>query len=41
MKDLSDKYGPMAVQYGIILIGLLPLSIGFIVGLVIGFVVSK
>ena len=41
MKDLSDKYGPVAVQYGTILIGLLPLGIGFIVGLVIGFVLSK
>jgi uncharacterized membrane protein (Fun14 family) len=41
MKSLSDKYGPIAVQYGTILIGLLPLGIGFIVGLVIGFLLSK
>ena len=41
MKDLSDKYGPIAVQYGTLLIGILPLGIGFIVGLVIGFVLSK
>jgi uncharacterized membrane protein (Fun14 family) len=41
MKDLSDKYGPMAVQYGTLLIGILPLGIGFIVGLVIGFLLSK
>ena len=41
MKDLSDKYGPIAVQYGTLLIGILPLGIGFIVGLVIGFLISK
>lgn len=41
MKDLSDKYGPIAVQYGTLLIGILPLGIGFIVGLVIGFLLSK
>ena len=41
MKDLTDKYGPMAVQYGTLLIGILPLGIGFIVGLVIGFILAK
>jgi len=41
MKDLADKYGPIAVQYGTLLMGILPLSIGFVVGLVIGFVLSK
>ena len=40
LKDLSDKYGPIAVQYGALLIGLLPLSIGFIVGLILGFIFS-
>jgi uncharacterized membrane protein (Fun14 family) len=38
LKDLSDKYGPIAVQYGILLIGMLPLGIGLIVGLIIGFI---
>ena len=38
LKDLSDKYGPIAVQYGILLMGMLPLGIGLIVGLIIGFV---
>ena len=38
LKDLSDKYGPIAVQYGTLLIGMLPLGIGFIVGLIIGFI---
>ena len=41
MKDLTDKYGPIAVQYGTLLIGILPLSIGFVIGLVAGFVLSK
>jgi uncharacterized membrane protein (Fun14 family) len=37
LKDLADRYGPIAVQYGVLLIGMLPLSIGFIIGLIIGF----
>jgi len=41
MKDLSDKYGPIAVQYGTFLIGILPLGIGLVVGLVVGFILSK
>jgi uncharacterized membrane protein (Fun14 family) len=38
LKDLSDKYGPIAVQYGILLMGMLPLGLGLIVGLIIGFI---
>jgi uncharacterized membrane protein (Fun14 family) len=38
LKELSDKYGPVAVQYGVLLMGMLPLGIGLIVGLIIGFV---
>jgi uncharacterized membrane protein (Fun14 family) len=41
MKELADKYGPMAIQYGTLLIGILPLGIGFIIGLVVGFALSK
>jgi hypothetical protein len=37
LKDLSDKYGPIAVQYGILFMGMLPLGIGLIVGIIIGF----
>ena len=40
LKDLSDKYGPIAIQYGVLLIGMLPLGLGFIVGLIIGFIFS-
>jgi uncharacterized membrane protein (Fun14 family) len=40
LKDLIDKYGPVAIQYSALLIGILPLSLGFIVGLIIGFIFS-
>ena len=40
LKSLADKYGPIAVHYGALIIGILPLGIGFIVGLVIGFIFS-
>ncbi len=40
LEDLSNIYGPVAVQYGILFIGMLPLGIGFIVGLIIGFIFS-
>jgi uncharacterized membrane protein (Fun14 family) len=38
LKNLVDTYGPIAVQYGTLIIGMLPLSIGFIVGIIVGFV---
>ena len=38
LKNLSDTYGPIAVQYGVLLIGMLPLGVGLIVGLIIGFI---
>ncbi len=41
LKNLSDKYGPVAIQYGTLIIGILPLGIGFVVGLLIGFLVAK
>ncbi len=40
LKNLSDMYGPIVIQYGTLLIGILPLGIGFIVGLIIGFIFS-
>jgi len=36
--DLATKYGPIAAQGAIALFGLLPLGIGFIVGLILGFI---
>jgi uncharacterized membrane protein (Fun14 family) len=41
LKDLADKYGPIALQYGTLIVGILPLGIGFFVGLIIGFLVAK
>jgi uncharacterized membrane protein (Fun14 family) len=41
LKDLATTYGPIAYQYGVLLIGILPLGLGFFVGLIIGFVFSK
>jgi uncharacterized membrane protein (Fun14 family) len=41
MSGLVDKYGPMAVQYGTLLIGILPLGIGFIIGFAVGFLIAK
>jgi len=40
LKNLSDIYGPVAIQYGVLLIGILPLGLGFFVGLIIGFIFS-
>ena len=40
LKNLASKYGPIAYQYGVLIIGILPVGIGFILGLVIGFVFS-
>ena len=41
LKDLSEKYGPVAIQYGTLLIGILPLGIGFFIGFLIGFVLAR
>jgi uncharacterized membrane protein (Fun14 family) len=40
LKNIADTYGPIAVQYGVLLMGMLPLGLGLIVGFVIGFVLS-
>lgn len=40
LKTLADTYGPIAIQYGILIMGLLPLGIGLAVGFVIGFIFS-
>jgi Uncharacterized conserved protein len=41
MSGLVDKYGPAVVQYGTLLIGILPLGIGFIIGFAVGFLIAK
>lgn len=40
LQNLAQQYGPMTIHYGALLIGMLPLSLGLIVGLVIGFILS-
>ncbi|MCL1977676.1 MAG: hypothetical protein FWG55_06220 [Candidatus Bathyarchaeota archaeon] len=40
LKTAAETYGPMVIQYGTLLIGVLPIGLGFIVGLIIGFIFS-
>jgi uncharacterized membrane protein (Fun14 family) len=40
LKSIADTYGPVVVQYGVLLMGILPLGLGLVVGFVIGFVLS-
>ena len=40
LKNLADIYGPVAIHYGTLLIGILPLGLGFFVGLIIGFIIK-
>jgi uncharacterized membrane protein (Fun14 family) len=38
LQNMAETYGPMAIQGGILLFGILPLGIGFVVGLILGFI---
>ena len=38
-KDLVAKYGPVAQSYIAVFLGLVPLSIGLVIGIVVGFVI--
>ena len=40
LKNYATQYGTIIYQYGALIIGILPLTIGFIIGLIIGFVFS-
>lgn len=40
LSNIADSYGPIAIQYGVLLMGMLPLGIGLIVGFIIGFIFS-
>jgi hypothetical protein len=40
LKSVADAIGPIAIQYGVLLMGILPFGLGLIVGFVIGFVLS-
>ena len=37
LKDVTALYGPMSVHFAVLLLGVLPLSVGLIIGLTIGF----
>lgn len=37
-KDLAAKYGPVALTYVALFFGIIPLSIGLVIGVIIGFV---
>ena len=38
LKNYAIQYGSIVYQYGALIIGVLPLSIGFVIGVIIGFV---
>jgi len=38
LKNYATQYGSIVYQYGALVIGILPVSIGFIIGVIIGFV---
>ena len=40
LNNIADIYGPIAIQYGTLIMGMLPLGLGLIVGFVIGFIFS-
>ena len=40
LSNIAEIYGPIAIQYGILLMGMLPLGIGLVVGVIIGFIFS-
>ncbi len=40
LKSVTDTYGPIAIQCGVLLMGILQLGLGLVIGFVIGFVLS-
>ncbi len=40
LTSLATTYGPSALHYATLLIGILPLTLGFIIGAVVGFILS-
>jgi uncharacterized membrane protein (Fun14 family) len=38
LEEWAATYGPLAVQEAIVVIGILPLGIGFIIGVILGFI---
>jgi uncharacterized membrane protein (Fun14 family) len=40
LKSAAEAYGPMVIQFCAFLAGVLPVGLGFIVGLIVGFIFS-
>jgi uncharacterized membrane protein (Fun14 family) len=40
LKSVADTFSPIAIQYGVLLIGILPHGLGLVIGFVIGFELS-
>ncbi len=40
LQQLAEQYGPVVWSYGALIIGVLPLSVGFVIGAIVGFIVS-
>ena len=38
LQNWATTYGPLAIQEAIVVIGILPIGIGFIIGLILGFI---
>jgi uncharacterized membrane protein (Fun14 family) len=40
LQQLAQQYGPSAVHLGVLIVGVLPLGIGFVIGAIIGFILG-
>jgi uncharacterized membrane protein (Fun14 family) len=40
LKDAVETYGPQVAQYAAVLIGALPIGIGFLIGFLLGFIIA-
>jgi uncharacterized membrane protein (Fun14 family) len=40
LQQLAQQYGPSAMHLGVLIVGVLPLGIGFLVGAIIGFILG-
>jgi uncharacterized membrane protein (Fun14 family) len=40
LKTAAEIYGPMVVHYTALFVGALPIGLGFIVGIIVGFILS-
>jgi len=40
LRDAMDQYGPEVAQYAGVLIGALPLGLGFVMGFLLGFMLA-